>query len=71
MTNRTFIFTGCGINGTIHRVSVQAVSMAKAVATFSAMTKPATMGWRVASEGSKTTHPVTRERWGHSFDGQE
>lgn len=72
---KTYTFRGMGADGTFFSVDFVARNMRVAVAKF-ANTRaadpdfPKAMSWSVKLQGSKTSHPVTRERWGHAFDGR-
>jgi len=71
MTTKTYTFTGCMVDGSKQVVVVDGCSSMKAaVVKFkSDVQSPGAMSWWVKVTGSKNSHPVTRERWGHAFDG--
>lgn len=67
---KQFVFEGMGIDGTKHQIVVDAESISRAVSDFMRAEKPVTMGWAVRSKTSIHWIPVTRERWGHTYDGK-
>lgn len=76
--NRFFTFLGTSEGGAKHQLEIVAPSMDRAVARFVTLPdRPAAMRWfvrcgRVVSGFSANIgklHPVTRERFGHAFDG--
>jgi hypothetical protein len=69
--SKTYSFRGFGANGQCHTMNLTARNMRVAVAKWAnTANKPACMTWVVASGPDTKSYPVTRERWGHYFDGR-
>lgn len=69
---RTYLFSAVTVDRKKTFLTVEAENMSTAVAKWAKLDKPATMGWFVKrgpamEDGS--WWPVTRERFGHCFDG--
>lgn len=76
MSMRYYTFWGRTTEGSVVKVEIVAPSMKAAVAAFMRTAAVPTMGYYVrcgrrGDGGAKTSYPVTRERWGHAFDGRD